>query len=395
MAAYAGLGYCEYAFAAGKRHQQRRHDNRRASERRRFRSSRGQPSDDQIADGRHDRQRIPAVRLLNDEMEDRVRHVRDEQQRRGVAARATRATRTPQSAMATTIHPSGGAAHGPTSAAMMPSAIRRGVGLLRKISRPVNCSAAWPAKAARYCASPPLAMSSGIAHASTPIENVIALPSSAPRRAASRAIEQHHARAAEASARSSACACRRRAPRSARRRQSIGPTRAIAAGSAPSARRRRTNADARHACAASAMPRPGMSLSGRSAVNQNSGDATTTSVASAARRSRSASAAVRSSASMLLKQRHQRKHRQRAEQGAPQRQRTGVGRPHRVRQFAERDEDGISRRMRLMLRRIEVAHAEREVHRVEIFERRRQKRQVRDEENRRERGRPENLERFS
>ena len=131
-----------------------------------------------------------------------------------------------------------------------------------------------------------------------------------------------------------------------------------------------------------------MSLSGRSAVNQNSGDATTTSVASAARRSRvcvGRRAIQRLDAS---EQRHERKHRQRAEQRAPAATTPGLGRPDRVRQLAERDEDGISRRMRLMLRRIEVAHAEREVHRVEVFERRRQKGEMRDEKHRRERATP-------
>jgi hypothetical protein len=47
--------------------------------------------------------------------------------------------------------------------------------------------------------------------------------------------------------------------------------------------------------------------------------------------------------------------------------------------------------MRLMARRIEIAHAEREVHRVEIFERRRKKREVRHEKNRGDRARPQQL----
>ena len=237
-------------------------------------------------------------------------------------------------------------------------------------------------------------MRSGIAHASTPIVNVIALPSSAP--AAPRPARSSSTTASSGSVSQIVCVRMPTASPAISAPATINrPDCPIAAGSALSARRRRTNADARHACAASAMPRPGMSLSGRSAVNQNSGDATTTSVASAARRSRSASAAVRSSSSMLLNSATKRKHRQRAEQRAPQGQRAGVGWPHRVRQFSERDEDGISRGMRLVLRWIEVAHAEREVHRVEIFERRREKRQVRDEEDRRKRGSPENFGRFS
>ena len=38
--------------------------------------------------------------------------------------------------------------------------------------------------------------------------------------------------------------------------------------------------------------------------------------------------------------------------------------------LGDQDEDRIARRMRLMVRDVEVAHAEREVDRVEIFERR-------------------------
>ena len=64
------------------------------------------------------------------------------------------------------------------------------------------------------------------------------------------------------------------------------------------------------------MPSPGMSLSGRSAVNQNSGEATTTIVARAARRSRAAPSDVRSSDFDAPEQRDQRKHGQRAEHRA-------------------------------------------------------------------------------
>ena len=88
------------------------------------------------------------------------------------------------------------------------------------------------------------------------------------------------------------------------------------------------------------------------------------------------------------KQRHEGKHRQRAEHRSPHRQRAGLGRRNRMRQFAEGDEDRISRRVRLMFRRIEVAHAKRKVHRVEVFERRRQKGQVRDQKHRGESGGP-------
>ena len=89
------------------------------------------------------------------------------------------------------------------------------------------------------------------------------------------------------------------------------------------------------------------------------------------------------------KQRHEGKHRQRAEHRSPHRQRAGLGRRNRMRQFAEGDKDRISRRVRLMLRRIKIAHAKCKVHRVEVFERRRQKGQVRDEKHRGESGGPE------
>ena len=146
---------------------------------------------------------------------------------------------------------------------------------------------------------PPLATRSGIAQNSTPIENVIALPSSAP--AAPRPARSSSTAASSGNVNQIVCVRMPTASPAISAPATINrPDSAIAAASALSARRRRTNADARHACAASAMPSPGTSLSGRSAVNQNSGDATTTSVASAARRSRSASIAVRSIASMLL-----------------------------------------------------------------------------------------------
>ncbi len=87
-----------------------------------------------------------------------------------------------------------------------------------------------------------------------------------------------------------------RAPATIRR-----PDAAIVSGSGSARTRRRTKAAARHACAARASASPVTSLSGRSDVNQNNGEAIATSVASAARRSRSASGADRSSASKLRK----------------------------------------------------------------------------------------------
>ena len=212
-------------------------------------------------------------------------------------------------------------------------------------------------------------------------------------RAAPRAIEQHYSEQ------------RKREPDRLRahadgepRDQRAGtinrPDSAMAAGSAcVSGSPPRQTPIARHACAASAMARPVMSLSGRSAVNQNSGEATTTRVASATRRSRSAASDAAVEHLDAPEQRDERKHGQRTEDRAPEGQRAGIGRPDGMRQFAERDEDGIPGRVGLMIRRIEIAHAEREVHRVEIFERRRKKGQMRDEKNRGKRGGPEKLRR--
>ena len=52
---------------------------------------------------------------------------------------------------------------------------------------------------------------------------------------------------------------------------------------------------------------------------------------------------------------------------------------------AQRDEQRIARRVRLMLGDVEVMETEREVDRIEIFERCGQKRHVQNEENQRER----------
>ena len=53
--------------------------------------------------------------------------------------------------------------------------------------------------------------------------------------------------------------------------------------------------------------------------------------------------------------------------------------------FRDRDEHRVAGRMRLMLRDVEVADPEREVDRVEIFERLREVRQVKREKDERER----------
>ena len=54
----------------------------------------------------------------------------------------------------------------------------------------------------------------------------------------------------------------------------------------------------------------------------------------------------------------------------------------RLRRFSERDVDGIAGRMGPVCRDVEVANAEREIDRVDVFERRRQERHVREREDR-------------
>ena len=75
---------------------------------------------------------------------------------------------------------------------------------------------------------------------------------------------------------------------------------------------------------------------------------------------------------------------QRARLGAWQTYRAKEGR----REFPERDKDGGTRGMRLMLCDVEVAHAEREVDRIDVFERRGEEREVGREKDQRKRGQP-------
>src|SRR5205807_1078507 len=90
-----------------------------------------------------------------------------------------------------------------------------------------------------------------------------------------------------------------------------------------------------------------------------------------------------------LEERHQRKNGERAEDGAENGERRRVRRDNRARNFSKRHEDGIAGRMRLVLGRIELVEAEREIQRVDVFERRGQKREMRREEQRRQGGGPE------
>src|SRR5262249_10473330 len=71
---------------------------------------------------------------------------------------------------------------------------------------------------------------------------------------------------------------------------------------------------------------------------------------------------------------------------AQQAERAGLGRYDRVHRLREKDVNGIARWMRLMLRDVEVPDAQCEVDRIEIFERRREIRQMEDEKNEGEAG---------
>ena len=111
--------------------------------------------------------------------------------------------------------------------------------------------------------TPPLANISGTAQTSTPIENVIALPRSAP--AAPRPARCTSTSASSGSVNHMACdrMPMASADRLTRRPRSCFPTSASASGVRDGFKRRRTKADASAACAASVEASPGTSLSGR------------------------------------------------------------------------------------------------------------------------------------
>ena len=142
------------------------------------------------------------------------------------------------------------------------------------------------------------------------------------------------------------------------------------------------HAVSRHACAASASARPGRSLIGRTARSRRAArPALRRAVAARAAGSSAAMAAsprarARSAAKPSIEQERQRQRRQQREQrqrrasiADAQRRHAGACPRCAAIDFAERDVDGIAGRMRTMVGDIEVANAEREVHRVDVFER--------------------------
>ena len=149
------------------------------------------------------------------------------------------------------------------------------------------------------------------------------------------------------------------------------------ASSAPASSRRGGGFPAISASAHIAAAKPSMSLSGRSAVNQKSGEAATTSVAHRARSSRPSrrrksrnSAGIAAAPPIALQIASPR-----GDAASTPAARSAAGR-----RLGQRDVDRIAGRMRLVLRDVEVPDAEREVDRVDVLERPGQEREVREQE---------------
>ena len=182
---------------------------------------------------------------------------------------------------------------GPTTAAMIPSAIRRGVGLLRETCRRREMFGGLARERRAVRASP------------AACDNERDRPGQHANRKRHRAAEQRAGRAAPRALQQHQSQQRQREPDRLRaradgeRRQNSAPSTII--GQTPRARpacgagfsRWRTNAAREAACAASVTAKPRHVAQRPHAVNQNSGLATTTSVARAARRSRAAPSDVR------------------------------------------------------------------------------------------------------
>jgi hypothetical protein len=74
-------------------------------------------------------------------------------------------------------------------------------------------------------------------------------------------------------------------------------------------------------------------------------------------------------------------HTERSAEDAQHTERMHLRQSDRVKQFGRQDEHRVARRVRLMERHVVVANAEREIDGIEIFERRREEREVKREEN--------------
>ena len=181
----------------------------------------------------------------------------------------------------------------------------------------------------------------------------------------------------------------------------IRPDADIAAGArrrSPSAAGRcRHQASSRQAWAASAHARPGRSLIGRTARYQNNGHDAAMAAAPTAAMSSERHGARSASWPALPRQVNCPYMQDDREDPAPASESTASARASIAearragaepddgrRDLAERDVDGITRRVRAMRRDVEVAHAEREVDRIDVFERRGEKRDVREREDQRQ-----------
>ena len=200
------------------------------------------------------------------------------------------------------------------------------------MSTPGECPRAWPRSAARYAIRPPLAITSGTAHISTPMVKVMALPSSAP--AAPRPARCTSTSASSGSVSQSAC---ERMPIASAARNApstiILPEPASAAGSCVpgSCAAARTPTRAPLAPPASCA-RPGMSLIGRPRVEPEQRRLRRRAASPARRGDRARHRRPSVQRFEASEDPHQRKDGERAEERAQQRKRPRVGRHNGARQ---------------------------------------------------------------
>ncbi len=313
----------------------------------------------------------------------------------------------PIAAIATTIPPATGCAHGQRNELSTASSTARAVCTRHNITTPEKSSPAWVPRAAAYESRPPLAAIIGMAQTRAPM-------TAAPN-AATRSFRRNPSLGITSASPSRGAVRRSVCERTPTANPATNAPR-INVREAP----RRAIAETTSACAATAAARPVMSLSGRSAVNQKSGAHAVTTVAHRARHSPASSslteAAVAAAGRPTSRPRltpvassslaeaagegrlpSARKNAKRntmsaaAREHAPDREPARLREPHARRpkhggrRLSEGDEDGISGRMGLVLRDVEVGDAEGEIDRVDVFERRRQEPEVRRDEQERER----------
>ena len=226
-------------------------------------------------------------------------------------------------------------------------------------------SPAWVPSARRYPARPPLSTTSGTAHAR---------PATASAATGRVRIQPRPARA-----------LMNQREREERHRQPDG-LHAYAGGESrrrsrrPTSRRRSRRPCRISTCATSAAARPGRSLMGRSPDSQNSGDAASSAARpdgrAAIARDADFAANTRAAATSATAAGERRPQAERQRLGRRLAQGRADRRDDRQQRPAERDVDRRAGRMRLMPRGIEIAQSQREVDRVDVFERRGERRKV-------------------